>query len=158
MHRPLRRQDREIPADAAQDLLARGVYGVLATVDAAGEPYAVPLSYALHGGNIYFHSALEGHKLDNIQANAAVSFCVVGETKTLAREFATEYESVVAFGTASTVAGDEKRAALVALLEKYSPDHLAQGIKYLAGKTDATRVIKIEIAHLSGKARRPKPT
>jgi nitroimidazol reductase NimA-like FMN-containing flavoprotein (pyridoxamine 5'-phosphate oxidase superfamily) len=154
MQRPLRRKDREIAAAEAQQLLARGSYGVLATVDADGQPYAVPLSYALHAGAIYFHSALDGHKLDNIRANAAVSFCVVGQTEVLAREFATRYESAVAFGSASEVAGDEKQAALIALLEKYSPDYLAQGIKYLAGKTDATRVVRIDIAHLSGKARR----
>ena len=154
MHRPMRRQDRETTAAEARELLARCDYGVLATVDADGQPYAVPLSYAFREGAIYFHSALDGHKLDNIKANAAVSFCVVGKTEVLAREFATRYESVVAFGTANEVDGEEKRAALVALLEKYAPEYLAQGIKYLAGKTGATRVVRIDIAHVSGKARR----
>ena len=154
MHRPMRRQDRAITVAEATELLDRASYGVLASVDAAGQPYAVPLSYVLHQGALYFHSALEEHKLDNIGANPAVSFCVVGETRTLAREFATEYESVVVFGRASLVGGDEKKSALVGLLEKYSPDHLASGMKYLAGKSADTEVVRIAISHLTGKARR----
>ena len=154
MHRPLRRQDRETSADEAEQLLADCTYGVLATVGTDGQPYAIPLSYVFHDHSIYFHCALEGQKLDNIESNPAVSFCVVGATKTLPREFATEYESAVAFGVAKEIDDDEKTEALMKILEKYSPDFMAQGKKYIAGKTTQTKVIKIAIEHLSGKARR----
>ena len=154
MHRPVRRQDREIDRDEAIRLLAECEHGILATVDTDGQPYAVPVSYVFHDQCIYFHCATDGHKLDNIRANPTVSFCVVGKTRTLPGEFATEYESAVAFGTASEIEGEEKREALMKLLEKYSPDFLAQGKKYIAGKTAQTKVIKIDIEYLSGKARR----
>ena len=154
MNRPVRRQDREIDRDEAIRLLAECEHGILATVGTDGQPYAVPLSYVFHDQCIYFHCATDGHKLDNIRANPAVSFCVVGKTRTLPGEFATEYESAVAFGTASEIENDEKREALVKLLEKYSPDFMTQGKKDIAGKTTQTKVIKIDIAHLSGKARR----
>ena len=154
MHRPVRRQDRTIAHDEAIRLLSECEHGILATVGKDGQPYAVPLSYVYQDECIYFHCAAEGHKLDNIRANPAVSFCVVGKTQTLPREFATEYESAVAFGTASEVEGEEKRAALVKLLEKYSAEFLASGNKYIDGKLGQTRVVRIDVVHVSGKSRR----
>ncbi|SFN78322.1 hypothetical protein SAMN05660284_02248 [Formivibrio citricus] len=154
MHKPVRRQDRETGAEEAESLLAGCLYGVLATTSADGQPYAVPLSYVFHAGNIYFHCAPEGQKLDNIQANPAVSFCVVGHVKTLPGKFSTEYESAVVFGAAEEIHGDEKQEALLKILEKYSPDHIPQGQKYIAGMFERTAVVRIAIRHLTGKARR----
>ncbi|MEI7429903.1 MAG: pyridoxamine 5'-phosphate oxidase family protein [Betaproteobacteria bacterium] len=154
MPRAVRRKDREIGVDEATRLMASGSYGILATVDSDSQPYAIPLSYVLDGDHIYFHCALEGKKLDNIRSNSAVSFCVVGKTQTLPDKFSTEYESAIAFGTANEIYGDEKMEALLKILEKYSPEFMAQGKTYIAAKIDATRVVKIDISHLSGKARR----
>lgn len=135
-------------------LLEKGEYGVLSTVDQAGQPYGIPLNYAFENGCIYFHSACSGHKLDNIERNSLVSFCVVGRTHVLAAEFATEYESVVVFGKALEAKGKERMDALIALLEKYSPSYLEEGKRYIQLKDKATAVIKIDITHVSGKARR----
>ena len=119
MQRAMRRADRAMDLEDAAALLSRGTYGVLSTVGGDGKPYAVPLSYIFRNGAIYFHCATEGRKLDNLAANSAVSFCVIGQTRTLPREFATEYESAIASGNASPVFGEEKREALVGILEKY---------------------------------------
>ncbi len=102
---------------------------------------------------IYFHCALAGHKLEIWRIDPKVAFCVVGKTRILPAEFATEYESAVAFGVASEVQGAERFAALVWLLEKYSPGFIAEGNAYIAHEESATKVMKIEIAHLAGKAR-----
>lgn len=149
-----RRADRAMETDDAELLLTKGIYGVLSTVGGDGKPYAVPLSYVFRDGVIYFHCADEGRKLEHIEANPAVSFCVVGYTKTLPDQFATEYESAIAFGDATRVSGEEKRQALIWILEKYSPDYMASGLKYLAGKLDQVTVVRIDVDHLSGKARR----
>ena len=154
MQRPVRRKDREISIDDAAKLMASCTYGVLATVDNDSQPYTTPLSYVYAGDCIYFHCASEGQKLDNIKSNPAVSFCVVGQTRTLPNKFATEYESAIAFGTASEIFEDEKMDALLRILEKYSPDFIAQGKKYIAGKIDETIVVRIDIKQLTGKARR----
>jgi nitroimidazol reductase NimA-like FMN-containing flavoprotein (pyridoxamine 5'-phosphate oxidase superfamily) len=150
----LRRKDRSMPASNAEDLLIRGENGVLSTVGADGQPYGVPLSYVYQNGCIYFHCALEGHKLDNMAENPKVSFCVVGRTRILPDRFATDYESVVAFGGASEVRGGERLSALLGLLEKYSPAYIEEGKRYIDQKEKVTRVMKIEIGHISGKARR----
>jgi len=153
--RNVRRKDREIGIHEAQELLTTAEYGVLSTVGEDGRPYGIPLSFAYKNGCIYFHCALTGHKLENIAHNPQVSFCVTGATKVLPDQFATEYESAVASGVASEVQGAERHNALVWLLEKYSPGFIEEGRRYIEQKDSLTKVIKIEISQISGKARRP---
>ncbi|MEI6842105.1 MAG: pyridoxamine 5'-phosphate oxidase family protein, partial [Methanomicrobiales archaeon] len=150
----VRRKDREIGMEHAIELLANCEYGVLSTVGKDGQPYGVPLSYAYKDNRIYFHCALNGHKIENMENNPQVSFCVVGTTKVLPEKFGTEYESAMAFGIASEVFGPERYGALLLLLEKYSSEFIDQGKKYIDQKDQATKVFKIEINHMSGKARR----
>lgn len=138
----------------AIELLSRCAYGVLSTAGEDGQPYGVPLSYAYKEKCIYFHCAVSGHKIDNIEFNPRVSFCVVGKVRILPEKFSTEYESAIAFGTASELSGPEKHSALLLLLEKYTPGFIEDGKKYIERKEQSTRVFKIEIDHISGKARR----
>ena len=150
----IRRKDREIDLTDAKDLLKTCEYGVMSTADSVNQPYGIPINYVYQNGSIYFHCAKSGHKLDNIKDNPKVSFCVVGKTKLLPSEFATEYESAVAFGIASEVQGSERTDALIAILEKYSPEFINEGKRYLEQKDKATTVVKIDINHITGKARR----
>ena len=140
--------------EEAIDLLNRAEYGVLSMVSQDGKPYGVPLNFCLVDSCIYFHSALEGHKVRNIQQNKHVSFCVVGDTEILPEKFTTKYESVIVFGEAEEVFGHEKQRALVALVRKYAPEFLEEGRRYIASHKDRTRVFKIKIDSLSGKARK----
>ena len=103
----MRRKDRQLEDADTIDVLKRNQYGILSTVDKDGMPYGVPLTYIYDGGNIYFHSAVEGHKLNNISFNKKVSFCVVGPTKILPEQFSTRYESAIAFGEVHELIGEE---------------------------------------------------
>jgi hypothetical protein len=150
----MRRADRAITDSEAQAILQAGEYGILSTVSADGQPYGVPVSYACAGNVIYFHCAQEGHKLENLSSNNRVSFCVVGKTQVLPAKFATNYESVIVFGTAQEVVDDEKHAGLVEILKKYSPDFMEKGERYIKGDGDKARVYKIVIEAMTGKARR----
>jgi nitroimidazol reductase NimA-like FMN-containing flavoprotein (pyridoxamine 5'-phosphate oxidase superfamily) len=152
--RSIRRSDREITIQEAKEILEKAEYGVLSTVGNDGQPYGVPLSYVYRDGSIFFHSAVSGHKLDNMENNAKVSFCAVGNTKVLPDKFGTEYESAVVFGVASEVRGTERHDALLWLLEKYCHEHLETGKRYIEQSDKTTRVFKIEVHHVSGKARR----
>jgi len=149
----MRRKDKALDKDAAEHLLQTGEYGVLSTVDAQGQPYGVPLNYVFDDGCLYFHCALQGHKLDNLLANRRVSFCVVGHTRVLPEEFNTEFESVIVFGEASVVQGDERHRALVQLVEKYSPDFVEKGHKYIEQHDNRTMVVKIPVRVMTGKAK-----
>jgi uncharacterized protein len=153
MPRTIRRSDRALTHEQAAEILRKGEYGVLSTVSCDGQPYGVPVSYAYANDALYFHCAVEGHKLDNLAANRRVSFCVVGGTEVLPDQFGTLYESAIVFGKAGELAGEAKRAALVELLKKYSPEFIEQGERTIESQFESTRVFKIEVETLSGKAR-----
>ncbi len=149
--RELRRKDKQITLEEAQVLLTVSEYGILSTVDTDGQPYGVPLNYVYLNGALYFHCALSGHKIDNIENNPKVSFCVVGDTKILPADFSTHYVSSVVFGVASEVEGEERYNSLMALLEKYSSGYLDEGRKYIEKLDKVTKVIKIDIEQIRGK-------
>ena len=153
MFREIRLKDRVIGDDKTIDIIKRGSYGVLSTIGEDGYPYGVPLNYTYIDDCICFHCALEGHKLENIDFNNKVSFCVVTKSDVLANEFDTDYESAIAFGKATVITDDsEKKDILLSELNKYSAKYLKAGNNYMKKYWDDTKVIKITIEHLTGKA------
>jgi hypothetical protein len=154
MVREMRRKDRETSEEEARELLARGEYGVLSTVGPEGEPYGVPVSYTYREGEIYFHSAPEGRKVEHLYLGVPASFCVVGDTEVLPEKFGTRYESAIASGKIRELEGDEKNQALGWLVEKYSPEFRTEGAEYIENAGDKTRVFGLHVTHLTGKRRR----
>ena len=127
----MRRKDKALKSDEVKSLLRDGEYGVLSTAGSEHQPYGVPLNYVYMNDCLYFHCALVGQKLDNLAANDKVSFCVVGRTEVLPAEFTTGFESVIAFGRASVIDGEERYQALIGLLKKYSGDYMDEGRAYI---------------------------
>ena len=154
MEQSMRRIDRAISDEEAKEILKKGEYGILSTVSRDGQPYGVPLNYSHVGNIIYFHSALEGHKVDNIRENDNVSFCIVGEAEILPDKFSTKYKSVIVFGRMSEVTGDEKKQGLLELLKKYSPAFIKEGLQLIETAGGRTRVYKLLIQSTTGKSRR----
>ena len=153
MFRKIRLTDRIVSGEKAIEIITKGSYGVLSTIGEDGYPYGVPLNYTYFDSCICFHCAQQGHKLENIDFNNKVSFCVVTKSDVLSNEFDTDYESAIAFGTATVVTGDsEKKDILLSVLNKYSADYLKAGNNYMKKYWDETKVIKMNIEHLSGKA------
>ena len=150
----LRRKDRAITEEEAVALLNRAEYGVLSTVTENGEPYGVPLNFCVIDHCIYFHCAVAGQKIDNIKQNKTVSFCAVGNTEVLPDKFGTKYESVIVSGEVEEVFDINKQLALEGLLHKYSIEFIDKGIKYIEGLKEKTKVFKITINKLTGKARK----
>jgi len=150
----LRRTDRALSEEEARTLLEHAEYGVLSVTSDKGEPYGVPLNYCIIDNCIYFHSALEGRKIDCIEQNRSVSFCAVGKTEILPGKFSTLYESVIVSGEATEVFNETKRVALEGLVRKYSPNFISKGLQYIDASKEKTRVFKIDIKKLSGKARK----
>jgi len=150
----MRRKDREIDRCESLEILTKGEYGIISTIGVDNYPYGLPLSYTYFNDSIYFHCAKEGHKLDNINHNEKVSFCVVGKTEVLRDKFSTKYESTIVFGKCVEVCGDEKTEALSRLIDKYSPEFKIEGLKYIEKESDRTKVYKIEIDKITGKSRK----
>jgi len=150
----MRRKDRMITNTETLSILQKGEYGILNTVSSNSEPYGVPLNYCLINEYIYFHCAVEGRKISNINNNPKVSFCVVGKTEVLPDKFGTNYESCIVQGLASESFGEEKQFALEGLIHKYSENFVSEGLKYIEKLKDRTRVFKISMESISGKARK----
>jgi nitroimidazol reductase NimA-like FMN-containing flavoprotein (pyridoxamine 5'-phosphate oxidase superfamily) len=154
MGREIRRRDRAISENEARSILEKGEFGVLSTVSSEGQPYGVPISYCYTGDVIYFHCAIEGHKLENLRANNRVSFCVVGKTELLPEKFATTYESAIVFGKAFELTGDEKHTGLLEIVKKYSPGFINEGLQYIKNAFDKAKVYKVVIESFTGKSRK----
>jgi nitroimidazol reductase NimA-like FMN-containing flavoprotein (pyridoxamine 5'-phosphate oxidase superfamily) len=154
MERKMRRMDRAISESEAIKLLRKGEYGILSTVSLDGQPYGVPVNFCYTKEVIYFHSALEGHKIENIRENSKVSFCVVGKTEILPEEFGTKYESAIVYGKVIEVVGKEKHDGLFAIVKKYSPGFAREGLKYIGESEKKARVFKIAIKSITGKSRK----
>lgn len=119
-------------------------------------PYVVPLSYGWEDRDgklfVYFHCAKEGKKLDLIAKNGNVCFeadCLAGY-KSTNHGVTADYRSLVAFGKAERVYGEELVRGLELLLkhcrvEGYSARECAA--------MDITAVVRITVDGITGKRR-----
>lgn len=171
-HHAMRRAKQQLDYPGCQDVLNCNTSGTLALIDADGFPYAVPLSYvyvnqdlsdseeqvpndtesALSQECLYFHSALEGHKVEALKHSSSASFCVIDADNVVPEKYTTAYRSVIAFGRATIVTDEaERHEALTLLGLKYNPGQVAATEKEIAGAFNRTLVIKFEIEILTGK-------
>lgn len=151
MFRKMRRIEKQTTMDKAEEILNRGEHGVLSTIGENGYPYGVPVNYVYMEGSIYIHGAMEGHKIDNVKFDPKVSFCVIDYNEIIPSQFDTHYDSVIVFGKGEEIEGKEKELALEGFIHKYSKDFLDSGKKYINGLKDKTKIIKINIDHMTGK-------
>ncbi len=157
--REVRRQDRLLDEQRAQELLETAEYGFLcAGTDGNGYAYGVPINFAYDcaAGELYFHCAPEGQKLEAMRRNGGkVTFCVVGRTQPLSDKFTTLYESVMVFGTVNLVpSDDEKRLALRRLVRKYSAGYAATGEIYMEKSFHRTLTFTVKVEHITAKAKK----
>ena len=151
MYREMRRKDRQMTREEAEDLLKQADFGFLGLATTDGRPYVVPVNHAYVDGFIVFHCALQGHKLDLIRANPEASFAVCTQHEVLPHEYATRYRSAVAFGKAEIVSDrDLKKTLLTALTERLAP-----GAPFPCNdqEIDGTCVVRIRVEHVTGKKR-----
>lgn len=151
MFREMRRGKQLLSMEDTIAVMNRCTNGVLACLGDEDYPYAVPLSYVYFNDRIYFHSAKAGHKIDAIRKNPKVSFAVIDEDTVISKEYTTYFRSVIAFGKARIVEGDERLEAFKALVEKYSGNQPEEAKdKEVTGCTQSY-IIAIDIEHITGK-------
>lgn len=153
MFREMRRFKQELTKYDSIKVLENGSYGTLAVYGDDGYPYAVPINYVYADGNIYFHCANQGHKLDAVQNNSKASFCVVSQDRVIPERLTTIFESVIAFGHAKVIENEvEKRKALEYIAQKYCSDNGAKNKEEIEKHWNAVCIIALKIEHMTGKA------
>lgn len=153
MFRPMRRNKQSLTDDECKQLLRTATSGVLAVSGDNGYPYAVPLSFVFDGEDkLYFHCAAAGHKLDAIQKDPKVSFCVIVQDDVHPAEFTTYFKSVIAFGKARILTdAEEKRRALRLLGRKYMPNDPDGTETEIDRFLAQVEMLEVQIEHLTGK-------
>ncbi len=153
----MRRADKEVvDLDEVRSILNAASVCNLAMCD-EGQPYIVPLCFGYEGSTLYFHSALEGRKLEVLRKNPHVCFeADVGSEVVESKEpcsWSMKYKSVIGFGKASFVEDlDGKREALDAIMRHYLGARSSGGsFCYSREALGSTVVIKVEIVSISGK-------
>ena len=157
-NRNIRRKDRIMDDDNALRLLREAAFGVL-SIPSENGAYGVPITYAWDGGSrLYFHCAHKGRKLDLLEKQKNVSFCIVGKTKILYELASVAYESLILEGTMETELSDEeKRHGLGILINRFS-DESQPGTKFIDERMfNRVKIIRMDVATISGK-RRLEPT
>lgn len=150
----MRRKDRAMGKEETKMLLETAQVGTLATVSEDNTPYMVPISFVYTNEAIYLHSAVEGKKLDNIITNNNICFNVIDGVELMPAAFATKYKSAIIFGKIVVVEDlEEKRQGLSAIIKKYSPNFYESGLQYIDNAFEKTKVLKIEVSTITGKAR-----
>lgn len=151
MFRKMRRSRQLLSLEATTAVMKRGSSGTLACLGDDDYPYAVPLSYVYFRDKIYFHSAKAGHKIDAIGKNPKVSFSVIDADQIVSEEYTTYFRSVIAFGKARLVEGNEWLEAFTALVEKYAGDLPEEARhKEITGCTQSY-ILAIDVEHITGK-------
>jgi len=150
MFREMRRFRQQLTTEECEAVLRKQPRGVLAVLGDDDYPYTVPLNFVFEDGGIFFHTALQGHKLDAIRKCDKGSFCVLSDGELSDDGWSYCFKSVVAFGRLCILPDDEKIAKLRLLGQKYFPteEMVESDIEKNASRC---AVVELRIEHLSGK-------
>ena len=155
----MRRKDREITEPAEVLEVLRRCETLRVGMLSEGWPYVVPVSFAVEETApgrvaVYLHSAAVGRKVEALAQNARV--CIEGDifykNEQVPMGITARYESVIGFGIATRVEGEEKLHGLRLLVARYGyadyPVDTCHGLSH-------TIVYKVELNSLTGKRNLP---
>lgn len=154
----MRRAEKEIKDIAEiERILNEAMVCRIALVDGES-PYIIPMffGYTLEGGNLelYFHSAVQGKKIDLLKANNAAAFEIdkMGEIipGDIACNFSASYECITGRGTVDIINGIEKLTGLNSIMDKY--DKSGREHKYSEQTLNNVAILKLTVDEFSCKA------
>ena len=148
-----------------QDFLESSVSGVLSVSAPSGAPYCVPLNFVYEKPHLYFHSALEGRKIEALKHEPRVCFLVHREfsfvpsyysSKKMACEATHFFISVILEGKAHFCEEPAQKAkALSLLMSKYQPERNHEAISEKSAlyrkALEETAVVELKASEVCGK-------
>ncbi len=153
MFREMRRLKQEISREKCIDILKKEPRGILSVVGDEGYPYGMPLNhwYCEEDGNLYFHCAKVGHKIDSIEKYDKVSYCVHDEGYREDGEWALNINSVIVFGKISKVSDYDKTIEICRNLTYKFTDDEEYIEEELRKFSKAVLCLKLTPVHMTGK-------
>ncbi len=158
----MRRKDREVTEiNEIEKIFYQCKTCHVAMVD-NGAPYVVPLSYGFkmldnNTLELYFHSALEGRKLDILRKNNKVCFEVAYEGEPVFADTPCNsgyyFASVIGNGEVVFIDDIDEKCEALSIMFKHQS---GKEIVFTAGQTENICVYKIISSDFTGK-RKPKP-
>ena len=153
MFRDIARKKQSLDMEQIVKILNTEKRGVLSVNGENGYPYGLPINYWYNeeNGCIYFHSGKTGHKIDAINADNKVSFCVYDKGYKKDGEWALNISSVIVFGKLNIVKNSEEALKIYRNLSlKFTSD-----IEYIDSEIEKfaknTLCYELTPKHITGK-------
>ena len=149
--RPMRRCKQALPEQECREILTRAYRGTLAVIGDGGYPYALPINFLYADGHIWFHCALEGHKMDAVKMCDKACFTVIDEPVKEENDWWYHVRSVICFGRIRVVTEEGERLARLGQLgAKYFPEGYDLHSDLVKNGPRAA-VLDFSVDHMSGK-------
>lgn len=147
----MRRKDKQIIDRAElEQIIDEAVVCRIAYV-CDGVPYIVPVSFGYEANCLYFHSAVEGHKIAGLRRDNRVCFEMKTDVEVIDASVVckctVKYRSVVGHGRVSLIEETEAERNVLDIVTR----HYHCGQDYSAAGSDKMVIGKITIATLTGK-------
>lgn len=150
--RHMRLKKQQLSESEVVKILETAKQGVLSMYGENGYPYSTPINYVYHNGDIYFHGAVVGKKLDCILANPKVCFTVIDKDDVIKNEYTTYFTSAICYGTAYKLSSElDKSEGLLAICNKYMPALVEESKERIKKQIKTVSVVKIKIDYMTGK-------
>ena len=117
------------------------------------EPYIIPIAYGYDGEAIYFHTGMEGKKIDVFSANPKVCLSFIVDVKIHpnpleACQWSFQYKSVIGYGDVKEINNLNQRLnALSAIMAHYTQKQW----DFPEDELSKTRLWKVKLHDLTGK-------
>ena len=150
--KPIRRTDREVPADRAEEILAGASFGILSVTAPDGWPYGTAVNHVYKDGRIYFHHTNSESSLLNscLRDGTRACFTVVSRSHVVPEKYTDRYESAVAFGTVRRC--PDQHEGWMIICSGLSPGCESTWEQQAESGSRRAWVWEIDIEHLTGKA------
>ncbi len=148
----MRRKEKEITEQSEIEAIIRKSIVCRLGLSDGNVPYIIPLSFGYQDGNIYFHSALKGNKIDILRKNQNVCFEFDADVEVKESEnpcdWGVKFQSVIGFGKALFIEDmEEKRKALNIIMRQYSEG----SFNFSDNRINGVAVIRVDIKSMTGK-------
>lgn len=154
----MRRSDKEIVDKKLISAIIRKCQVCRIALAKEDKPYIVPISFGYDGMHIYFHSTIEGKKIDFINANNRVCFEFELGVELIPNEinpckWTFSFQSVIGEGKIiELITENEKRKGLNEIMKHYSGKEWS----FSKNSIEQVRVWKIIIEMITGKQSKDK--